>query len=231
MRPRTIATLLATLGSMLALAGGASAALIGVYRNPMGTQGQREQILKLSGKRCSRGAAGQSMRVFVGKQTGECAYSTPVVGRDLEIAATERLLAETPAKPQVSAYLALNLRAGGGTRYQLAVYPKQRKVQLRKTQSDGKVKYLDIEKNVAGVQGVGRANELRLRAFNVTSGSERGSCHLLAYVGAELVSNVVDEHAGEMHGRASAIAVGASGNAKGTVATFDDVVVRVPSPF
>jgi hypothetical protein len=232
MRPRTIAACLAVSGSLLAPAGTAAAALIGVYRNGMGSQAQREQILKLSGDRCARGAAGTSIRVFVGKRTSECAYRTPVIGRDLEVAATERLLSDTPKKIQHRAYLGLNLRAGqGGAHYQLAVYPFQKKVQLRKTRTDGKVKYLEIAKDVSAVQGVGRANQLRLRAFNVTSGPDRGSCRLIAWVGGRQVASVSDGHAGELQGRTSGFGVGASGNAKGTAATVDDVVVRVPNPF
>jgi hypothetical protein len=232
MRPRTIAACLAALGALLAPAGMAAAALVGVYRNGMGSQAQREQILKLAGDRCARSAAGTSIRVFVGKRTSECAYRTPVIGRDLEIAATERLLSGTPKKLQHRAYLGLNLRAGGGgAHYQLAVYPFQRKVQLRKARADGKLKYLEIAKDVGAVQGVGRANQLRLRAFNVTSGPDKGSCRLIAWVGGRQVANVLDGHAGELQGRTSGFGVGASGNAKGTVATVDDVVIRVPNPF
>ena len=233
MRPRPIATCLgALLGATLVLAAGASASLIPIYRNGMESKAQRGQLLKLLGERCSRGGSEHAIRIFVGKHTNECAYRTPVIGRDLEIAATERLLSETPKKIQHRAFLAVNLRAGeGGARYQLAVYPMQHKVQLRKTQVDGKVKYLEIKKNVSGVQGIDRANELRLRAFNVTSGPEKGTCRLLAFVGGEQVANVTDEQVGELQGRTSGVSVGASDNAKGTVATFDNVAVRTPNPF
>ena len=74
------------------------------------------------------------------------------------------------------AFLALTLRAGSdGARYQLAVYPTQRKAQLRKILSDGSVRYLHIEKNVGTIKGLDQPNELRLRAFNVTTGAEKGS--------------------------------------------------------
>ena len=36
------------------------------------------------------------------------------------------------------------------------------------------------------MKGINKANELRLRAFNVTSGPEKGSCRILAYVGGQL---------------------------------------------
>ncbi len=231
MRSLRIATFAALLVAALAFVPSAGAALVGLYRNNMDSDGLRAQILKLSGERCARGGSSTAFRIVVGKATRECSYRTPVLGRDLEIGATERLLSATPKPLQHGAYLAVDLRAGGGARYQLAVYPLQRKSQLRKVLADGTVEYLDIEKDLAQVGGPDKANELRLRAFNVTEGDERGDCHLLAFVGGKLVSDVTDEGAGDLTGRASGFSAGSAKSAKGLQASVDDVVVRVPSPF
>jgi hypothetical protein len=209
----------------------AGAALIGIYRNPLESKGQLGQIAKLSGERCGRSGSGQALKIVVGKQTRECSYRTPVFGRDLEIAATERLLSVTPMSVQRAAFLAVELRSEEGARYQLAVYPLQRKVQLRKILADGSIEYLDVEKNVAGVGGADKANQLRLRAFNVTAGEEKGNCQLLGFLGGKVVSEATDDGAGELKGRASGFSVGSAKIAKGAQATVDDVVVRVPSPF
>jgi hypothetical protein len=132
---------------------------------------------------------------------------------------------------QRKAFLGVGLRTGGaGAGYQLAVFPLQGKAQLRKVLSDGQVEYLHIEKGVR-TKGLNKANELRLQAFNVTSGPEKGSCHILAYVGAQLVADVTDSGAGALEGRESSFSLGAIGNAKGTAGSFDDVVVRAPSPY
>ena len=230
MRLRIAAVSLAAVAA-LAFAASAGAALIGIYRNGMESEAQRAQIVKLAGERCGRGGSDHAVRIVVGKGTGECAYRTPVLGRDLEVAAIGRLLSNTPQPIQRKAFLAIDLRTGGaGAGYQLAVFPMQGKAQLRKVLSDGQVKYLHIEKGV-GTKGLNKANELRLRAFNTTSGPERGSCHILAYVGPQLVADVTDAAAGELEGQASGFSLGAVGNAKGTVGSFDDVVVRVPSPY
>jgi hypothetical protein len=216
----------------LIMAASAGAALIGIYRNNLETDAQRGQIVKLTGERCARGGSAGAFKIVVGKATRECAYRTPVIGRDLEIAAVARLLSSTPKPVQRKEFLALDLRAGeDGSRYQLAVFPLQRKAQLRKIGADGSVEYLQISKNVTTVQGPDRANQLRLRAVNNTSGPEKGSCHVLAYVGAKLVADVTDPGAGELAGRASGFSVGAMGNAKGATASFGDVVIRVPSPY
>ena len=59
-----------------------------------------------------------------------------MLGRDLEISATERLLSGTPEALQRKAYLGLELRAGAGAKYQLLAFPLQRKVQLVKFTAD-----------------------------------------------------------------------------------------------
>jgi hypothetical protein len=221
----------ALLAAAVAIVPLANANLVGIYRNPMESKGQLKQVVKLSGRSCGRSSSGHALRVVVGTRTKECSYRTPVIGRDLEIAATERLLSETPKSLRTSTYLALNLRSGGGARYQFAVYPLQRKAQLRKIRANGTIVYLDIEKDLKQVRGLDKANDLRLRAFNITEGNEKGNCRLRAFVGGKLVSNVVDEGAGDLTGRASGFSVGSAKIARGAQASFDNVVVRVPGPF
>lgn len=223
---RLTAISLAVSAAVLALAA-AAAALIPVYRNSMETTAQRAQLVKLSGANCTRGGSNHTLRVVVGKRTAECAFRTPVVGRDLEIAATERLLSGTPKGLQKKVFLAVSLRAGGGAQYQLAVYPLQQKVQLRKVLSGGTVKYLSIAKAVSTVKGLDQPNQLRLSAVN----SADGQCRLLAYVGGQAVADVTDPDAAALTGRASSVSVGSTNSANGAVASIDDVVVRVPSPF
>jgi hypothetical protein len=219
------------IAAALLCATAAAAAMVGIYRNSMETTAQRGQLVKLSGRSCIRGGLDGALRVELGKRTSECSYRTPVLGRDLEIAATERLLSGTPKALHRRVYLGLQLRAGGGARYQLAVFPVQRKVQLRKVLANGTVEYLDIAKNVSSVKGVGQANPLRLSAINLSKGEKRGHCRLLAFVRGELVAEATDAAAGDLSGRAAGVSVGSATSATGAAAGVDDIVVRVPSPF
>jgi hypothetical protein len=230
MRLRFPAALLAALAAGLLCCAVAGAAMIGIYRNSMESLAQRSQLIKLSGKTCDRAGASGAMRVTIGKATSSCSFRTPVLGRDLEIAATERLLSGTPTALQRKAYLGLELRAGGGAKYALLVFPRQKKAQLIKVTKEG-TKYLAIAKNEKAIVGVNEANKLRLRAVNITSGPEKGQAQLFAYVGSTLVGEATDAGAGELTGRASAAVVGTIKNGNGIVASVDDVVVRVPSPF
>lgn len=229
---RSATAALAVTALLLGVVSSAGAELIGLYRNSMETDAQRAQAIKLSGERCARAESTHAFKIVIGKQTKECAYRTPVVGRDLEIAAVERLLSSTPKALQHKAFLALTLRAGSdGSGYELAVYPMQGKAQLRKILSDGSIRYLHIEKSVGTIKGLDQPNELRLRAFNVTTGAEKGTARVVASVGGQVVGDVTDEAAGELQGKASGFSVGAPTGATGTAASVDNVVVRVPSPF
>lgn len=230
MKLRFPAVFLAALAVGLLACAIAGAAMIGIYRNGMETLGQRSQLVKLSGRSCARAGVGGAMRITLGKKTSACSFRTPVLGRDLEIAATERLLSGTPTELQRKAFLGLELRAGSGAKYQLLVFPRQRKAQLVKVTKEG-TKYLAIAKNQKAILGVNEANKLRLRATNITSGPEKGQAQLFAYVGGTLVGEAVDAGAGELSGRNSAVIVGTIKNGNGIVASVDDVVIRVPSPF
>ncbi|HEX5927936.1 MAG TPA: hypothetical protein VFY48_00930 [Solirubrobacterales bacterium] len=205
----------------LLTAGSLSAAMVGIYRNVMETKAQRSQMIKLSGASCGRAGAGGALRITIGKRTDACALRTPVLGRDLEIAATERLLSGTPPALQKKAYLGLELRAGGGAKYQLLAFPLQRKVQLVKVTEAG-TEFLAIEKNVKALMGVNKANALRLRAVN----SEPGKARVFAYLGGALVTEAQDETAGELAGRASAVTIGAVNGGNGVIGSIDDVIIR-----
>ncbi|HWO84819.1 MAG TPA: hypothetical protein VNM38_13680, partial [Solirubrobacterales bacterium] len=85
--------------------------------------------------------------------------------------------------------------------------------------------------NEKAVMGINEANKLRLRAVNVTSGPDKGQARLFAYVGNTLVGEAKDDAAGDLSGRNSTVVVGTIKNGNGVVASVDDVVVRVPSPF
>ena len=230
MRVRFTAALLVVVATALAVTAGAEAAtgpaMVGIYRNGMETTAQRAQMIQLSGRSCARAGVEQTMRVTLGKRTNQCSYRTPVIGRNLEIAASERLLSATPKRLQRQVYLGLFLRTGGGGAYQLIVYPGQQKVQLRKTLPGGKVKYLAIARGQRSVQGINRTNELSLQAIDGAGGAQ-----LFAYAGGKLVAEATDPAARELSGSASGVTVGSANSATGAVASVDNVVVRVPSPF
>jgi len=226
MKTRFSATLLAALVVGLLACTSAGAAMVTLYRNAMDTSANRAQMLKVSGRSCTRGSTGEALKIEVGKRTASCSYRTPVLGRDLEIGASERLSSETTTKLQKQAFLGLELRGGGGAKYQFLVYPLQKKAQLVKVTKEG-TEFLAIEKNVTALQGLDKANNLRFSVLKTGS----AEAALVGYVGATQVLTATDEGAGEVSGRFSGIVVGSSKNARGLIASADDVAVRIPSPY
>jgi len=227
MKAKTTSIGLLALAATLVFVGVAAAAMVGIYRNGMDTTAQRAQLIKLSGQECARGGSEEALRITLGKATPECSYRTPVVGRNLEIGATERLLSSTPKKSQQGAYLGLVARAGGGARYALLVFPLQRKVQLVKVTAGG-AEYLAIARNEKLVRGVNQANALRLQ---VVETAEKGKVLLNGYLGSAKVVEATDEMGGELTGQFSGVLIGAVKNANGVVGSVDDIVIRVPVRF
>ena len=183
---------------------------------------------KVFGRSCARGGGQTSLKVSVGKLTEECAYSTPVVGQDLEIAATGRVLAGTPAAVAKKAFLGLQLRAGGGGRLELRVFPGQKKVQIARATTEG-ITYLAIKKNVKAVGEPGKPNVLRLRVVEEAGGGE--GCKIAGYLGGEAVIEATDEACGELEGETTALSAGATNNGSGLIAGFEAIVVRTPVRF
>jgi hypothetical protein len=199
--------------------------MVGIYRNTLDTLAQRTEVLKVMGHSCTRAGHGGMLEVAVGNRTEECAYRGPVLGRNLEIAAAARLLPSTPKAVARRAFLGLVLRAGGGTRYELRVFPAQQKTQLLKFAGSGEVEYLAIEKRVAAVNGPGEANVLRLRAEG-----DGPRTKLIAHLGSEVVGEALDEGT-RIEGELSGVSAGAPGNGHGVHAEFGGIAVRVPVRF
>lgn len=212
----------------LVFAGVASAAFVAIYRNALETTAQRSEVVKLAGQECTRGGAKTTLLVTVGKLTEECAYKTPVVGSDLEIAATGSISTATPPKVAKKAFLALQLRAGGGGKLELRVFPGQQKAQIARATESG-IKYLAVKKNIVSLKEA-KAVVLRLRVVE-SSGEAAGTCKIGGYLAGELVIEAEDPTCGELEGEGTALAAGATNNGVGVVASFAAIVVRVPVRF
>lgn len=227
MKVRFAAAALAALAAGLLVCAVAGAAMVGIYRNGLETQQQRAQMVKMFGRSCKRGGGEDSIRVLLGEKTDSCAYRTPVIGRDLELAATGRILSGTPKALQRKAYVAVQLRAGGGNKYELRAFPVQRKAQLLKVSEAG-TKYLAIKKNLKAIGGINEPTVVRLR---VVKAPGEASAAIAAFIGPTVVGEVTDEMAGELTGEFSAVSVGANKIAEGLAGSIDDLVVRVPVNF
>jgi hypothetical protein len=212
----------------LVVTGAASGAFVAIYRNALETTAQRSEVLKLSGKACTRGGGATTLNITVGKLTEECAYRTPVVGQDLEIAATGQVNPATPANVAKKAFLGLQLRAGGGGKLELRVFPGQQKAQIARITGEG-IEFLAVKKNIVSLK-LAKAVVLRLRVI-AGAGELAGTCKIGGYLAGELVVEAEDPACGELKGEATALSAGAPNNGVGLVAGFAAIVVRTPVRF
>jgi hypothetical protein len=185
-------------------------------------------VLKLSGKACSRGGGQTTLNITVGKLTEECAYKTPVVGSDLEIAATGSINPATPPAVAKKAFLGLQLRAGGGAKLELRVFPGQKKAQIARITEEG-IKFLAVKKDIVSLKEA-KAVVLRLRVIS-GAGEAAGTCKIGGYLAGELVVEAEDPACGELKGETTALSAGAPNNGVGVVAGFAAIVVRTPVRF
>jgi hypothetical protein len=222
-----LATVIAAAVGLLA-SGVASAAFVAIYRNALETTAQRSEVTKLSGKACTRGGGKTSLLVIVGKLTEECAYKTPVVGSDLEIAATGLVTPATPPAVAKKAFLGLQLRAGAGAKLELRVFPAQKKAQIARITKEG-IKFLAVKKNIVSLKEA-KPVVLRLRVIS-GAGEAADTCKISGYLAGELVVEAEDAACNELSGETTALSAGAPNNGVGLVAAFEAIVVRTPVRF
>ena len=229
MKAKLVIATVSILAIGLVASGAASGAFVAIYRNALETTAQRGEILKLSGKACTRGGGSTTLNITVGKLTEECAYKTPVVGQDLEIAATGVITSATPPAVAKKAFLGLQLRAGGGGELELRVFPGQKKAQIARVTGEG-IKFLAVTKNIVSLKEATKAVVLRLRVI-AGAGEAAATCKIGGYLAGELVVEAEDPACGELKGETTALSAGAPNNGVGVVAGFSAIVVRTPVRF
>lgn len=232
--PQKLPTILiAAIVAALCVAGTAGAIRgFAIYGNDMGSASKKSQIRPVSGRNCKRGGSAEALKVELGKRTRECIYRTPVIGRDVEIIATSRLLSGTPRELRRRVFLSVSLRSGEGMgRYQLVVFPRQRKYQLRKYVPGQDIRYLAVGKGISAIKGTNQANKIRLRAFNLVDTRDKDDCRLLVYVNGKRLAIVLDKRSGSLQGRETSFSVGSRRSARGAIGSFDNVKIRIPRPF
>jgi hypothetical protein len=218
-------------GTMLAVAG----ALVALYQ--FQSRGDVGSFYKVAGANCTRKwRKHKTLGVNVGAGTNACALRSSVVadssdpGPDQEVSASVNLAAATPAKLRKKIYLGVAVRQSDTTRYELRLYPQIRKWQLvRDARGSVKPKVIAGGSGKFIRQGAGVRNDLLLRAFDYgTSGVT-----LLAKVNKKKVISQRDTGSGQPNGRRNVLTVGAKGKASANraVAVFDNVAIRVPTPF
>ena len=238
LRPRLFAlgvVVLAAFGWLLAgpMTGRSEAASIVLYKNDLGSSQGRSQIKQYgSAANCDAGGSTKAFKFSLGRQTKDCFYRIPVVGRSIEVTGTGVLLKSTPASLRGRTWLAVSTRqASNGSRYQLTVFPAQQKVQIRKMLGNGEVRYLAVKTKVRKVAKPGGSNRMTLRVFDGVSGVPAGTSRVVAWVNGQRIAVVDDVTPGQLNGRFSTFSIGSGSVAYKATGSFRNLAVRIPDPL
>jgi hypothetical protein len=221
--------------AVLGVVGAAYAAEIPVAIYPFTDPGDAAKFSKVKGTKCSRKPIAMAMSIKVGVGTDECAFRSSVIADSddtspsLDLTASATFGAKTPANLKNKLYVAVLTRASANEHYELRVSPtKQRWSLLRDPAGVGPEAVL--KSGVAKFIKINPAkpNALRLRTF-----AAGASVSVIAQINGQTVYSEIDAAPSAPAGRFNELAVGNKTAAPGAgmVGVFDDVSIRVPSPF
>lgn len=226
-RLTTRAALLLT--ALVALGVAAATALAGVtvYKNSFSRKGDAKELRHAEGKSCKRGfrkKAGK-VRVDVTKGPEVCGYRPPVEGDtdgpDHIFQARAKFLRETPKGVRTDAYVAVAVRSGKTSGYELRVFPVKHRFRVVRTPSGGGGGFPAQGKSSA-IRGFKKPNVLSLKAV----GSK-----VTAKVNGAKVARVSDSNPAQVGGRKLEVAVANGKRTSKTVsATIDSLKLQVPNP-
>jgi hypothetical protein len=217
------------LAAALALGLAAVVALAGVtvYKNNFSSKAEAKELRHSSGKYCAKRwrRKAKNVRAQRNRGSGACVYRPPVegdaAGPDHDFRVKEKLLKATPKGIRKTAYVAVAVRSGRSSGYELRIFPKGHKFQLRRAPSGGGGGFPAKGRSEA-IKGVSKPNVVRLKAVgNKVTASVNGT----------RLARVTDSNAGQVDGRKLAVAVGNKRRSnKQVVATFDNLRLLVPNP-
>lgn len=217
----------ALLGAVLVMGalGAVAFATVIVYQNPFADRGDVRELKKQGGKACMREFSRTHNRlVVIAKRAPKnCPLRLPVAGDqprpDHAIKVEAKISKDTPKSVRRRAYVAVSLRVGGKSGYELRIFPKRGRFELRRTPNGSG---FPDEGRHRAIRGIGKTNTLRLQAFGR---------RIVAGVNGTQLASMMDSSPGRIDGRRIQIALGNRGDSrKNTKGGFDGLQVAVPDP-
>jgi hypothetical protein len=219
--------LIAVLGAVACCATAAAAfGFVQVYSNNFNSKPQYREIKTVTNNNhCVRKfmEAREAMRATATDGARHCRFKPPVQGSnpqpDHRFDVTGRILSQTPSQIRSDAYVSISVRVGGGDRYELRIFPRDKDYELlRKPGGPG---FPDAGPSNA-IKPISEANRMRLQV--------EGN-RVRAFVNGTQLADRTDPAHGELRGAKVEFGVGNERNSnKPTVALFDGVKLSVPTP-
>ena len=211
----------------LGLAATLSFAAVTVYRNNLSSRAEAQELEQWRGKHCAKRwkQKAKNVRAKRNSGSGACGYRPPVEGDtggpDHDFRAKQTLLKATQKGIRGSAFLAVAVRSSKSSGYELRIFPKRHRFELRRYPSDGAGGFPATGRSPA-IKRVSKPNVVRLKAVGNT---------VTAKVNGTQLAQMTDSDAGQVDGRKLEVAVGSTKRSnKRVVATFDNLKLLVPNP-
>jgi hypothetical protein len=206
------------------VAAATATAAIQVYSNNFSSRAEFKQV-KADGKGCKKDWLKDKDRIEVQAKGGpsRCKLKLPVQGDaaqpDHELIATAKIGKSTPKKVRGDVYIAVSVREGKSSRYELRIFPHRQRYELRREPNENPFPERGSDN---GIGRIGERNDLRIEATGNT---------IRARVNNHRIGPVNDSAARDQRGTRMSLTFGVEGRTgKDLDAWFDDVVVRVPNP-
>jgi hypothetical protein len=226
---RRTRSVLALLAATLAL-GLAAAVAVGavtVYTNNFSSRAEVRELEHSRGKHCDKDwrRKVKSLRVQRVRGGSACGYRPPVQGDrggpDHDFRVKGKLLKDTPKRLRARSYIAVAVRSSRSAGYELRIFPRRHRFQLRRSPSGGGSGFPANGRSRA-IRRLSKPNLMRLRAVGNT---------VTARVNGTVLARVNDPNPGRVDGRRLEVAVGATKRSgRDVVATFDNLRLAVPNP-
>ncbi len=226
-RLTTRAALVLALAVAIGVAAATALAGVTVYKNSFSRKGEVKELRQAEGTHCKRGFRKKAGKVRIDVTRGPevCGYRPPVEGDtdgpDHDFQANAKFLRGTPKGLRKQAYVAVAVRSGKTSAYELRVYPVQHRFKLLRSPSGGGGAFPDQGRSSA-IKGFNKPNVIGLKA----SGSR-----VIARVNGTKVATLTDTNPAQVGGRRLEVAVGSGKRSAKTVsATIDNLKLQVPTP-
>lgn len=177
-----------------------------------------------------------ALGINVGDASPVCAFRTSVIADSQDTSPSQEIQAtvtwekKTTLKQQRKLFLGVLTRASATGHYELRIVPVKRRWALIRDPDGSPPPATMASGTLRSIKpGATKTNLLLLRSFAGTG----TSVTLLAQINGVSVFNSTDTEASPPRGRFNEVAVGnkTGAAAAGMLGTFDDITVRVPSPF
>jgi hypothetical protein len=228
-RSRLITGAGVALAALIVAVAVAATALAGitVYKNTFARKGDAKELRHAEGKHCQRSLRKKAgnLRVDVTKSPETCGYRPPVEGDtdgpDHSFEAKVRFMRNRSSGLRKHAYVAVDVRSGKSSGYELRVFPVKHRFRLVRKPSGGGHDFPATGTSKA-IKGFNKANVLNLKA----SGSK-----VTARVNGTKVAKLTDSNPAQVGGRKVEVAIGSGKRSSKTVsAKVDDLKLQVPTP-